>query len=276
MASRLPVLLLLGPALAVIVLFLGALVGVLALSVQPVDGGPALGLYAKFLGDPYYLQYLWNSLWIAGYTTFIGLVIGYPIAFVMCRGPRPLAVGITLALAIQFFSIYVIKMYGWMLVLGNNGVINKALLATGLVSEPVRLMYNELGVAIGLFGSALPLMVFPINAALQNVDTRLEEAATGLGASRLSVLTRITIPLSGPGIVGGSILMFVFCFTAYLTPSLLGGGFFKMIGNFIFEQAIANYDYPFASAAAVITLLVSLFAIVSVNLISRRIFGGWS
>jgi len=88
-------------------------------------------------------------------------------------------------------------------------------------------------------------------------------------------LASITLPLSAPGIVGGLILTFVFCFTAYLTPALLGGGFYKMIGNFIFDQAISHYDYPFASAVATITLTVSLTAIITVNMLSNRLFGGW-
>lgn len=115
-------------------------------------------------------------------------------------------------------------------------------------------------------------MVFPINTTLQAVSTRLEEAATGLGGNRGQVFLRITLPLSAPGIVAGVILTFVFNFTAYLTPALLGGGFFKMIGNLIFEEA-GLFNYPFAAAAAVITLGVSLLAIFGVNAVTQRVLG---
>lgn len=192
---------------------------------------------------------LFQSIWIAFYVTVICLLLGYPIAIAMSRSSRTVASLITLALAIQFFSIYVVKMYGWMLILGNNGVINRMLLGSGIVSSPVKLMYNELGVAIGLTAAALPLMVFPINAVLQTISLRYEEAALGLGAGRLRALLSITLPLSVPGILSGVILTFVFCFAAYLTPGLLGGGFFKMIGNVIYEQAVARFNYSFAAAA---------------------------
>jgi putative spermidine/putrescine transport system permease protein len=192
----------------------------------------------------------------------------------MSRASRATASLITLALAIQFFSIYVVKMYGWMLILGNNGVVNRVLVASGLVNAPVKLMYNELGVAIGLTAAALPLMVFPINAVLQTISLRYEEAALSLGAGRLRALMLITMPLSLPGILSGVILTFVFCFAAYLTPGLLGGGFFKMIGNVIYEQAVARFNYPLAATAAVITLIISLGAIIGVNKASQALAGG--
>ena len=176
--------LLLGPSLLLIGIFFAALTGVLASSVLAPDGTLTFKAYKAVFGDEYYLRALLRSLWIACYATAISFVLGYPIAYMMSRGSRRFATFATLFLAIQFFSIYVIKMYGWMLVLGNNGIINRALLGAGLTGAPIKLMYNEFGVAVGLVASALPLMVFPINAVLQNVSRRYEEAALGLGASR--------------------------------------------------------------------------------------------
>jgi len=255
MKARLGFLLLLLPALGLIAGFLTALTSVLVLSVVDSSGALSLESYRLFLGDDRYMGILLRSVWIAAYVTVICLVLGYPIAIAMSRASRTTASLITLALAIQFFSIYVVKMYGWMLILGNNGVVNRVLVASGLVNAPVKLMYNELGVAIGLTAAALPLMVFPINAVLQTISLRYEEAALAvlqtislryeeaalsLGAGRLRALLLITMPLSLPGILSGVILTFVFCFAAYLTPGLLGGGFFKMIGNVIYEQAVAR------------------------------------
>lgn len=262
---------LLCPAIATIAVFLIALVSVLLLSVVDKSGNVSLASYAEFFGDSRHVSSLIRSIWIATYVTGICLVVGFPVALVMSRGERRIASFITLALAVQFFSIYVVKMYGWMLVLGNNGIVNRVLLDLGIVSVPVKLMYNELGVAIGLAAAALPLMVFPINAVLQTVSVRYEEAALGLGASRMSALLHIVVPLSMPGVVSGVVLTFVFCFAAYLTPGLLGGGFFKMIGNVIYEQAVGRFNYALAAAAAVITLAVSLLMIVGVNGLSRKI-----
>jgi putative spermidine/putrescine transport system permease protein len=275
MLSRLQIPILIGPAMLLIAVFLGALFNVLSLSFGEADEGSALGLYAEFLGDPYYRVYLWNSARIASYVTAVGLLLGFPIAYAICRAPRIVGVLLMLTLAIQFFSIYVVKMYGWMLFLGNNGAINKLFMTLGIVSAPMRLMYNEIGVAIGLFASALPLMVCPINASLQRIDREIEEAAETLGASRWDILREVTIPLSAPGMLGGVVLMFVFCFTAYLTPALLGGGYFKMIGNFIYEEALQNFNYPLSSAAAAVTLVFSLVVIFSLNALSNKLFGGW-
>lgn len=273
MKSRLGLLLLLLPALGLIAGFLTALTSVLVMSVVDSSGALSLESYRSFLGDERYMTILLRSVWIAFYVTVICLVLGYPIAIAMSRSSRTVASLITLALAIQFFSIYVVKMYGWMLILGNNGVVNRMLVGSGIVSSPVKLMYNELGVAIGLTAAALPLMVFPINAVLQTISLRYEEAALSLGAGRLRALLTITLPLSVPGILSGVILTFVFCFAAYLTPGLLGGGFFKMIGNVIYEQAVARFNYSLAAASAVITLVISLFAVVTVNKASQALAG---
>src|SRR5690606_32818390 len=110
---------------------------------------------------------------------------------------------------------------------------------------------------------------------LQRIDREIEEAAETLGASRWDILREVTIPLSAPGMLGGVVLMFVFCFTAYLTPALLGGGYFKMIGNFIYEEALQNFNYPLSSAAAAVTLVFSLVVIFSLNALSNKLFGGW-
>lgn len=266
--------LLLGPAVAIVGFFLVTMAMVLSESFRDAEGGWSLALYIKFLGDPYYLAYLGRSAWIATYATAIALVLGWAVAYSMARGSGRFAVIATLTLAIQFFSVYVIKMYGWMIVLGRNGVVNRSLVALGLVDQPLRLMYNELGVAIGLVASSLPLMVFPINAALQGVSTRLEEAATGLGATRAQVFLRVTLPLSAPGVVAGIILTFVFNFTAYLTPALLGGGFFKMIGNLIYDESLGYSNVPFAAAAALVTLAVSFAVITGANLFTQRMLRG--
>ncbi len=267
-------LLLVGPALILLVFFFAALTTVLSLSVRNAAGDLTIANFVGFASDGHFRTYLLRSLRIASYVTLIVLLAGYPIAYVMSRGSRRFATFITLTLAIQFFSIYVVKMYGWMLMLGNNGVINRSLKAMGLIDAPIKLMYNELGVAIGLFASCLPLMVFPISSVLQNVSNRYEEAARSLGATPMQAFLRITLPLSAPGVVGGTVLAFVFCFTAYLTPSLLGGSIFKMIGNLIYDQAIVGFNYALAGTAAVVTLLVSLTVVLGINSIGARLLPG--
>jgi putative spermidine/putrescine transport system permease protein len=272
--SALKGLLLTAPALILLVYFFAALANILSLSVTDNSGAFSTKNFTTFAADARFRTYLMRSAWIALYVTFIALLAGYPIAYVMSRGRQRIASIVTLALAIQFFSIYVIKMYGWMLVLGNNGIINRTLQAIGLTDAPIRLMYNELGVAIGLFASSLPLMVFPISSVLQNINSEYEEAAKGLGANPISAFWRILLPLSAPGVTSGAVLTFVFCFTAYLGPSLLGGGTFKMIGNLIYDQATVGFNYRLAGVAAVVTLSVSLCVVFGITALGNRVLGG--
>lgn len=272
--SAFKALLLIAPAFALLIYFFAALTNVLSLSVTDAAGNPSTENFTAFAADARFRTYLARSAWIAIYTTFVVLLAGYPIAYVMSRGSRMLASVVTFALAIQFFSIYVVKMYGWMLMLGNNGVINRGLKSLGLIDAPIKLMYNELGVAIGLFASALPLMVFPISSVLQNISVQYEEAAKGMGASPLSAFWRITLPLSAPGVIGGMVLTFVFCFTAYLAPSLLGGGTFHMIGNLIYDQATVGFNYRLAGVAAVVTLIVSLLVVFGINGLGAKLLRG--
>lgn len=272
--SALKGLLLTAPSLILLVYFFAALANILSLSVTDGSGHLSVQNFTAFAADARFRNYLTRSALIALYVTFFALLAGYPIAYVMSRGRARIASVVTLALAIQFFSIYVVKMYGWMLVLGNNGIINRSLQATGLTDGPIRLMYNELGVAIGLFASSLPLMVFPINSVMQNINTQYEEAARGLGANAFSAFWRILLPLSAPGVTSGAVLTFVFCFTAYLAPSLLGGGTFKMIGNLIYDQATVGFNYRLAGVAAVVTLVVSLCVVFGINGLGSRLRGG--
>ncbi len=257
------------PALLLAAVFTLALFAVLLKSVTGRDGGLTLTWLRAFLGDGHNLSILAVSVRISLYVTVACLLLGYPIALTISRGPKLVSRLAMLALAIQFFSIYIVKMYGWMLVLGNTGIVNRLLVASGLTHGPVRLMYNELGTAIGLFAAALPLMVFPINASLEMQDRSLEEAAGGLGAGRMRVLWEVTLPLSLPGVVSGCALAFLFCFTAYLTPALLGGGYFRMIGNVIFEQAVSRFNYANASTAAVVTFIISIVVVVLVDRLGR-------
>ncbi len=184
MTQKIRAFLLVSPAMILLVVFFAALTTVLSMSVRNPAGDFTFANYIRFVNDTHFLGYLWRSIRVASYVTLVALIAGYPIAYVMSRGSRRFASIITLALAIQFFSIYVIKMYGWMLMLGNNGVINRFLKYVGLTDAPVRLMYNELGVAIGLFASALPLMVFPISSVLQNVSAAMRKPPTALAPRR--------------------------------------------------------------------------------------------
>jgi ABC-type spermidine/putrescine transport system permease subunit I len=264
-------LLLLVPAALVIAVFLGSLVVTFASSFQDAQGHWSLRQYEKFLSDRFYLDYLWRSFRVAAYCTPITLLFGYPFAYVMSRASPLPRLLLTIILVVQFFTSYIVRTYALILILGNNGVINRLLLHLGLLERPLPLLYHEVGVAISLILVPLPFMIFPIYSVLKNIAPNLEPAAASLGASRQRVFWHVTFPLSLPGAIAGCVLVFLFDMTAYIMPAMLGGGYFNMIANFIQEQSQSVLDKPFASAASIVLLAVTLLTLFVINTVGTRL-----
>lgn len=181
---------------------------------------------------------------------------------------------LTMLLFVQLFSIYVMRIYAIMLVLGNNGILNNILKGVHIIETSLQLMYNELGVVIGLFIGSLPFMVFSISTSLDNIGKELEEAALSLGANRLRTFVNVTLPLSLPGIVSGILLVFSWNLSSYVTPALLGGGFSDMVANFIYDQSVNLLNYPLASSAAFVLLFITFLVIYIVNQVFERMTKG--
>jgi ABC-type spermidine/putrescine transport system permease subunit I len=266
-------LLLLLPAALVIAVFFGSLVVAAISSFQDAHGHWSFYQYERFLSDRFYLDYLWRSFRVAAYCTPITLLLGYPFAYVMARAQPIVRLSLTLILVVQFFTSYIVRTYALILILGNNGVINRSLLHLGILERPLPLLYHEAGVAIGLVLVPLPFMIFPIYSVLKNIAPNLEPAAASLGASRLEVFWRVTFPLSLPGVIAGLVLVFLFDMTAYIMPAMLGGGYFNMIANFIQEQSQSVLDTHFASAASIVLLGVTLLALYVINIVGARVSG---
>jgi putative spermidine/putrescine transport system permease protein len=214
--------------------------------------GFTLGNYAKALTDPFYLGVLAQTLALGAITTLICVVVAFPVAYHLARtGSRwkglfyvgvlsPLLVGV------------VIRCYGWIILLANNGLINKAVKDLGLVSHGLPLMYNSFGIGVGLVHVFLPFMVLPILSAIQSIDPALEDAARSLGASRARTMLRIVIPLSLPGIQSGAILVFVLSISAYVIPILLGALKVKLMPTLVIQLLIDAFLWPFGAALAFI------------------------
>jgi putative spermidine/putrescine transport system permease protein len=262
-AARLSPYVLVLPALLLIGLLLAALASLFLESLREPDGA-ALGLaqYRLLAADPTYRGYFTTSLRIAFLATLGCLIFGYPVAYYMETTRRSVRHAIVMFLVLLFFSDYVMRVYALILLMGNNGLVNRTLLWLGIVRSPVRLMYSETGVVIGLILGNIPFMIFAISSVLSRIDRRLLQAAALLGATRSAALLRIVLPLSMPGVVSGSIIVFLLSMNSYLTPALLGGGFVQMIANFVYDQAISLWNMPLAAAAATI-LLVTAFALIA-------------
>ena len=254
------------PALALLVFAFVAPLGILiTYSLYGTGAGgtmiPALSLvqYLRFLGDPFYLYVLWRTvllgLWVAGWC----IVLGYPLAYVLARtrSRQVRAILLTLLLIPLMTSVVVLS-YGWMVLLANNGLVNKALLAIGVVDTPVPLLFNTAGVIIALVAIMLPYMVLSLTPVIQNIEPALEEASQSLGANWWRVFRDVVMPLSLPGVGAGSILVFVLTIGAYATPRLVGGSRLLVMPIFVYDQAMSLLNWPFASATSFILLALVL------------------
>jgi len=212
------------------------------------------------LADPLYLTILLRSFWLAGLATALCVLMGFPLALFIARSGSRKNLFLHLVM-LPFWTSFLVRTYAWMFLLRDTGLINTVLQSAGLIHEPLPLLYNDIAVVIGLVYGYLPFMVLPIFSTLERLDPALLEAAADLGARPLSALWRVTLPLTRPGMVAGSLLDFIPCLGAYLTPDLLGGGKSIMIGNLIQNQFTSARDWPFGSA-----LSLALTAIVMVLL----------
>ena len=211
--------------------------------------------------DLYWRAYL-SSLQIAALSTFITLCIGYPIAYGMARAPLEWRATLLMLVILPFWTSFLIRVYAWMGILSNEGLLNQFLMWTGLISAPLTILNTNTAVYIGIVYTYLPFMILPIYAALEKMDESLLEAAEDLGCSRIQAFWLVTIPLSKNGIIAGCFLVFIPAIGEFVIPSLLGGSGTLMIGKVLWEEFFSNRDWPVASAVAIILLLILIIPII--------------
>lgn len=217
-----------------------------------------------------YLQIYLRSFILSLVTTALALLVGFPTALYMAlQGPRMRAFLVFLV-TVPFWTNLLVRNYAWILLLRNNGLVEVVLRWLGITDAPIDVLYTPFAIGVGLTYSFLPFMVLPIYTSLEKLDLRLVEAAYDLGANRLQALRRVIVPLALPGIVAGSVLVFVPCLGAYVTPQLLGGSKSLMIGNLIQNQFGAARNWPFGSALAFVLLALVLIAMIAYALRYRR------
>jgi putrescine transport system permease protein len=224
--------------------------------------GLTLGNYALLASDSIYLVSYLRSLVIAGLSTLLLLLIGYPIAYGMARAPRHLQFVLVMAVFLPFLTAFLIRIYAWVNILQREGLLNDLLLLLGLVREPPVWLSTDTAIVIGIVYSYLPFMVLPLYASLEKMDETLLEAAADLGCPRWKAFWLVTVPLSASGAVAGSLLCFIPIAGEFVIPDLLGGSGALMIGQTLWTEFFSNKDWPVASAVAVALLLVLLAPIV--------------
>ncbi len=211
--------------------------------------------------DPLYLSTFLRSAYIAIITTVACLLIGYPLAYYIATRPARKRNALLLALMIPFWTNFLIRTYAWLTLLRTNtGLINGALISLGIISKPLPLFGNDFAIILGLVYGWLPDMVLPLYAALERMDWGLIEAAGDLYANGPKAFLRIIWPLSLPGVVAGSMLVFIPSLGAFVTPAILGGGKSLMIGNVISNQFLSAHDWPFGAALSTLMMGLMLFA----------------
>jgi spermidine/putrescine transport system permease protein len=224
--------------------------------------------------DPLYLDVLWSSIGIAGMATAIALVIGYPTAYAITRLPARWRTVALVLVVVPFWTSFLIRMYAWIVLLNSQGVVNDALVGSGVTDERTSFLYTDGAVVVGLVYAYLPLMILPLYAAIERVEGELMEASSDLGASKVRTFWSVLLPLTLPGAITGSILVFVPSLGNFVVPELLGGGKTVMVGNLIRDQFLKVQDWPFGSVLAfvVVIALFTLFLLQAV--VTRRIEGG--
>jgi putrescine transport system permease protein len=218
--------------------------------------------YIRLVADDLYWRAYLSSLKIAAVSTAVSLVIGFPIAYALARAPKRWRGALVMMVILPFWTSFLIRIYAWIGILKNEGLLNRLLEWLGLIDEPLTILNTDLAVYVGIVYCYLPFMVLPLYAVLEKMDESLLEAAADLGCRPIKAFWQITAPLARPGIIAGCLLVFIPVVGEVVIPDLLGGSDTLMIGRTLWGEFFNNHDWPAASAVAVVLLLVLVVPIV--------------
>src|SRR5690606_28833797 len=212
--------------------------------------------------DPLYLNAYLSSVWIAGVSTLLALLVGYPIAYGMARAPVSLRPTLLMLVILPFWTSFLIRVYAWIGILKPEGLLNQLLLGLGVIDTPLVILNTHTAIFIGIVYSYLPFMILPLYSSLEKMDYSLIEAALDLGCRPITAFWKITFPLLLPGVIAGCMLVFIPAVGEFVIPDLLGGSQTLMIGKTLWNEFFANRDWPVSSAVAVILLLLLIVPIM--------------
>ncbi len=229
-----------------------------------------LSSYAELFTDPLYLRSYLYSIMVAAVSTLICLTIGYPMAYAIARAGEAWRSFLLMLIILPFWTSFLLRVYAWIGLLQNDGLINDVLLRLGLIHHPVTLLQTDFSLYVGIVYSYLPFMILPLYANLEKHDPALLEAAADLGARPLTAFLRVTLPQSLPGIAAGSLLVFIPAVGEYVIPTLLGRTDQIMIGRILSDEFFDNRNWPVASGVAILVLLLLVVPIVLLQRVERR------
>lgn len=236
-----------------------------------VSDGFSLSRYAAFFSDPFYLKIFWRTLRIALIATAVCAVLGVPTSYYISRRSRGMK---SFLMAVAIFPLLtnsVVRAFAWINILGRNGVVNTLLLKLKWIDEPVKLLYTDFSVLVGTVYLFLPLMLITLAGSMDNIEEDVTEAAASLGASRTTAFLKIVLPLSLPGIIVGSVLVFTGSITAYTTPNLLGGSKNMLLATLIYQRAMSLSDWTGAGVIALVMIAVTLVVVKVMQDAAKRL-----
>jgi putative spermidine/putrescine transport system permease protein len=236
----------------------------------PGVSGLTLVNFQRLLTDTFFLETLWLSVRLSLEVTVVTLVLGFPLAYLYTRLGPLWRVSILFITLLPLLTSAVVRSFAWIVILGKLGLVNAALMGSGLVEQPVKLLFTLDGVRIAMAQVQLPFMLLPLINAMEQLDPSLERAAVSLGASQARAFFRVTVPLSAPGVVAGAILSFALTISAFITPAMVGGGSFTVMPTLIYQSAIITLDWSTASTTAIILLVVALLVVWGGMAVARR------
>lgn len=235
------------------------------------EEGYSFARYIDFLKDGYYLKIFNRTLRIAVITSIVCMILGMPVAYYISRSKKSVR-GIFIACTVfPLLTNSVVRSFAWMTILGSNGVINKMLMNLNIIDKPLKLLYTESAIIIGTVYLFLPLMVVSLVGVMENIENDLLEAAESLGANRIIAFFKVIFPLSVPGLIVGSVLVFTGAFTAYTTPQLLGGNTNIVLSTLVYQRAMTLGDWTGASVVATVMIVTTLTVIVVINKLAGRL-----
>lgn len=226
--------------------------------------------YGYIFSDDIYFRAYRSSIVIAFFSTVLALLIGYPMAYYIARLPEDRRHYYLILIILPFWTSFLLRVYAWVGFLKDNGVVNNALMYMGIISNPIQILQTDVAVYIGIVYTYLPFMILPLYANLVKIDPCYQEAASDLGASRFKTFLTVTLPLSLPGILAGSMLVFIPAVGEYVIPALLGGPDTNMIGRVLWDEFFKNFSWSTASAVAILMLVILVIPIMFIRNIFER------
>ncbi len=234
------------------------------------EGGFTFAAYAQFLADPFNLKVIWNSLKLGLLCTIVCLVVGYPAGVALARAGPVMQALVLAAMFLPLSVSVIVKAFGWTILLRDNGLVNLALQWLGLTAEPVRFIFTETGLLIGISNIFLPFMVLPVFTVVGQIDARLFDAAATLGANATQRFLRVLLPLSLPGVIAGVALVFSLAVSAYVIPTLLIGDRHSLLSTQIAKYFLFLRNEQFGSVTGVILLLIAIVVVVASAALARK------